>query len=173
MKPSATYHGAPVAAAQTAAAKLPANAKKPSTIPTMLSRAVKRTVGLPQTGGWVQTASGDEVFVGVALFKDLNGDWKWFKRGRDAWALYVAEVILRPQEVWRLRRGGDEQLYLLGRFARGSAIIEAIAVFRRDGHRRWSAGVTAFVADDKSAEYLKDKRRWLMKQAAFVRYLEV
>ncbi|WP_334155484.1 hypothetical protein [Tepidimonas sp.] len=61
----------------------------------------------------------------------------------------------------------------LGRFARGSAIIEAIVVFRRDGRGHWSEGVTAFVADDKSSEYLKDKRRWLMKQAAFVRFLEV
>lgn len=135
--------------------------------------AFMRHMGLEESGGWVKTASGDEVFVSDALFKGLNGEWKWFKRGRDAWALYVAEVILRPQEVWRLKRDSDETLYLLGRFTRGSAIIEAIAVFRRDGRGRWSEGVTAFVADDKSAEYLKDKRRWLMKQAASVRYLEV
>lgn len=130
-------------------------------------------MGLPQTGGWVQTPSGDEVFVDDALFKDLNGRWKWFKRGRDAWALYVAEVILRPQEVWRLRRGRDDKLYLLGKFARGRQQLEAIAVFRLGRGGRWSEGDTAFVADDRNAQYLEDKRRWLMKQAASVRYLGV
>lgn len=134
--------------------------------------AFMRHLGLLQTGGWVPTASGDEVFVSDALFRDLEGRWKWFKRGRDVWALYVAEVILRPQEVWRIRHDGDEKLYLLGRFARGREILEALAVFRRDARERWSEGVTAFVADDKRAVYLKEKRRWLLNHAASVTYLE-
>lgn len=134
--------------------------------------AFMRHLGLDESGGWLETVSGDAVFVSDALFKDLNGDWKWFKRGRDAWALYVAEVILRPQEVWRIRHDGDEKLYLLGRFARGREILEALAVFRRDARERWSEGVTAFVADDKRAVYLKEKRRWLLNHAASVTYLE-
>lgn len=129
-------------------------------------------MGHPQTGGWLQTPSDDEAFVDDALFKDLNGQWKWFKRWRDAWALYLAEVIQRPQEVWRLKSDSDERLFLLGRFLRGREILEAIAVFRRDQRGRWSEGVTAFVADDKRAVYLKEKRRWLLNQTAFVRYLE-
>lgn len=116
---------------------------------------------------------GGEVFVDDALFRDLNGDWKWFKRSRDVWALYVAEAILRPQEVWRLKRTGGDRLYFLGRFLRGSDLLEALAVFQRDARGRWSQGVTAFVADDRKAEYLENKRRQLIKQAAAVVYLEV
>lgn len=136
--------------------------------------AFMRRMGLDESGGWVRTVSGDEVFVDDSMFRDLDGNWKWFKRGRDVWALYVAEVILNPQEIWKLKRTGEDRLYFLGRFLRGSIPLEAIAVFQRDARYRWSNGVMAFVADDRAGEYLKDKRRgWLLKQAASVAYLEL
>jgi len=68
----------------------------------------------------------------------------------------------------------SEELYLLGRFQRGKQVIETIAVFKRTGDEvEWIEAKTIYAADDKDAEYLKDKRAWLMKKNACIKYLEV
>jgi SPP1 gp7 family putative phage head morphogenesis protein len=113
--------------------------------------------------------SGDTVVVSDDLFRDLAGEWKITKRGRDQWLLYLAELILRPQEIWRLVLGGSEELYLLGRFQRGRQRIDALAVFERKGQdARW-VGKTAFTADGD--RYLVERREDLMKKAT-LRWLE-
>ncbi len=120
-------------------------------------------VGLP---------SGDEVIVSDDLFRRLNGEWKIEKRGRAQWLLYLSELILRPQEVWLRSRGGSEELYLLGRFKRGSQRIDTIAAFARPGGDVGSwVGRTAYAADRK--DYLSDKRARLIKESAKVLWLEL
>lgn len=115
--------------------------------------------------------SGDTVLVSDDLFRDLAGDWKITKRGRDQWLLYLAELILRPQEIWRLRLAQTEELYLLGRFQRGKQRIDALAVFSREiGSELWSEAKTAFTPDRD--DYIDDKRAELMKKAS-VRWIEL
>jgi SPP1 gp7 family putative phage head morphogenesis protein len=115
--------------------------------------------------------SGDTVVVLDDLFRDLAGEWKITKRGRDQWLLYLAELIKAPQEVWCLTLGMSEELYLLGRFQRGKQRIDTMAVFKRDGDEGlWSKGKSAYVAD--SDVYLDEKRQLLLGKRAAVRYLE-
>ena len=104
--------------------------------------------------------TGDEVLIDDQLFRRLGGGWKIDKRGRDAWLLYLADLIQSPQEVWRMDREMSDELYLLGRFQRGRQLLEAITVFeRKDGGTPWS-GKTAFVSDRR--DYLEDKRHKLI-----------
>lgn len=123
-------------------------------------------LGLKLSGDWVQTASGDEVFVDDALFRTIDGYWKIKKRGRNRWLLYLAELIKQPQEVWRLRLAQTEELYLLGRFQRERQRLDAIAVFRRDtgSASRWPEGKTAYVFD--SDDGFDSKRAMLMRKAS-------
>ena len=123
----------------------------------------------------VPLPSGDVVHVQRKLFQVRDGDdWKISDRGRDRWLLYLAPLIKTPQEIWRLKLAMSEELYLLGRFQRGKQVIETIAVFKRTGDEvEWIEAKTIYAADDKDAEYLKDKRAWLMKKNACIKYLEV
>lgn len=120
----------------------------------------------------VTLPSSDIVLVSDDLFRALDGRWKIDKRGRDQWLLYLAELIKAPQEIWRLRLGQSEELYLLGRFQRGKQRIDAMAVFKREGDEGvWSEGKTAFVADRE--DYIGDKRADLIEKSAIVRWLEM
>lgn len=119
----------------------------------------------------VELPSGDIVHVQRKLFLVNKGDnWKIGERERDRWLLYVAELIKSPQEVWRLNLGMSQELYLMGRFKRGNRILEALAVFKRDGKDgEWIEAKTTFVADQN--DYLNEKRKTLLKKLACVRYL--
>lgn len=119
----------------------------------------------------VTLPSGDVVVVSDELFRTLDGRWKIGKRERDRWLGYIAALIQAPQEVWRLELGGSQELYLLGRFLRGSRVLEAIAVFKRGASNGdWTEAKTAFVAN--ASDYINEKRRLLMGKRAGVVYLE-
>ena len=123
----------------------------------------------------VTLPSDDVAHVQRKLFQVREGDdWKVGKRDRDRWLLYLAPLIKEPQEVWWLKLAMSEELYLFGRFQRGKQVIETIAVFKRTGDEgEWIEAKTIYAADDKDAEYLRDKRAWLMKKGARIKYLEV
>jgi len=115
--------------------------------------------------------SRDVVHPGDGLFLDLNGNSKMGKRNRGPWLLYLAELILRPQEIWWLDMAMSHELYLMGRFQRGGRRIDTIAVFKRNGKDgEWIDGKTAYVFDTKDG--FDDKRAWLLKNAC-AKWIEV
>ncbi len=122
-------------------------------------------------GDRVTLPSGDVVHPGDDLFRSSNGASKIQKRNRGQWLLYLAELIKRPQEIWRLDLAMSQELYLLGRFLRGNQRVDTIAVLKRDGDDgEWSDGKTAYVFD--SSDGLLRKRRELMADAQ-LRWMEV
>jgi SPP1 gp7 family putative phage head morphogenesis protein len=117
--------------------------------------------------------SGDIVVASADLLKTKAGGWKADKRGRGPWIAYLAELIVRPQEVWIEDIQGGQKLYLLGRFQRGRDRLDAIAVFGRDGATgRWAEGHTAYVFDGLTG--LDRKRQSLLtNEKASIRWLGV
>lgn len=120
----------------------------------------------------VDLPSGDRVSVSGEIFRTLDGDWKIGNRGRDQWLLYIAETIKRPQEIWRLKLAMSEELYLFGRFQRGSERIDTVAVFKRGlGDDQWNDGKTAYAFDRVNG--LDEKRDSIVRKKACVQWVEV
>lgn len=137
-------------------------------------RKFMHSMELEESGGWFELPSGDRVFVNQDLFRTVDGKaWKMFKRGRDTWALYIAQSIKSPQEIWKIDLTMSQELYLLSRFQRGGEVIEALAVFKRfDKTGAWVAGKTAFVSDDKNERYLHRKRDEILASKCCAKWIQ-
>lgn len=116
----------------------------------------------PNDGNIARTVlpTGDKLVISDDLFRNLAGDWKIAKRGRDQWLMYLAQLIKAPQEIWRRDITMSQELYLLGRFQRGNIRLDGLVVYSRENSAQEWNGKTAFVSDRRT--YLEEKRRWLL-----------
>jgi hypothetical protein len=104
----------------------------------------------------VTAQTGHELLISRQLFTDhKTGLLKITKNRRERYVLFVADTIIKPDEIW-LREGEHESsaLYLLSRFQIKRDVASVLTVFRNQG-KLWE-GWTGYQSFDWN--YFKTKR---------------
>lgn len=107
----------------------------------------------------VEASTGHRLAVSALLFTDhKTGRTKIEKEGRAPYVPYIAETILRPDEI-RMEAGGhgDRALYLLSRYRIGAEITNIIAIFKDRG-QVWE-GWSGYQIPGRRDAYWETKRR--------------
>ena len=80
--------------------------------------------------------AGQAVLISDALFKNINGDWKAMKRGREVQMERLAESIFDPDEIWvDWGEGQDGIRRLVRRYMRWDPELAAFSIFEWGARR--------------------------------------
>ena len=108
----------------------------------------------------IESATGHKLLVSDKLFTDhKTGKLKINKMDRSKYALYIADTLKNPDEIW-IKSGDydDRALYLLSRYTFKKDIINVLAVFKETG-KVWT-GWTGYQTID--ADYFNTKREGVL-----------
>jgi len=115
------------------------------------------TLGLDgESSGTLVSPTGHALYLSIDMFTDhLTKELKIGREKRDLHLLFLADSIIRPDEIW-LQEGShkDQTLMFLTRYVIGGEVTALLAAFKQEG-KSWT-GWSGY--QSKSQVYLESKR---------------